>query len=585
MVGPGMEPPGQGAGGTRRQKAGLDQRCRELRDLITLQEQGMRIFSQSCEEKLRLNRELLPSLQQALQEDTRVLDFVLKYNKFPTNDAFAEGQAIAAATENLEVMAGSGGHKLLVGSGALGTLGRTVHASSLLNTHMPIQEAQKRLEAVVNDQVKVCDMLLHQVKQWSQARDERQKFLQQLQEAEMDDRMQQPQFQAIRQLGNDIEKMLMKIHIGQRVTNLYLQVQDMLKNELFYAPQYLNLMCGMTVMYNEELTARQNLKAADVIRKLMAEAGPQVLMERTLRMQSLAEQRAHVKSLEEETENERQLREQVVFMLSADQDQGSSDVLVGANVEATTTKMEHEAFVNDKMEKAKAALKFSCLWDIPGSLLEQQKTLGDLEQHIQECKEQKRVLKQTLKELELKQAKLKFQEPLNTTRCVVGSRLQEEELRVNLQREEARLEQMRDQMMRNQEQLIEFENSVDNLFIRLQGIIMPGQEPPGKAMGVEEKLQQCEEKLQYLKQRVLDRPAEAQTYDKSSKTFEKVRNLLEKTTEGEKQNLKISFEDAATAVPDSLELEEEDHDYIPSRADIKKQGLQLIKANTKRKRK
>ncbi|XP_071431489.1 coiled-coil domain-containing protein 183-like [Pithys albifrons albifrons] len=537
-----MEPPRQGAGGTRGQKAGLDQRCRELRDLVTLQEQGMRIFSQSCEEKLRLNRELLPSLQQALQEDTRVLDFVLKYNKFPTNDVFAEGQAIAAATENLE-------------------------------------EAQKRLEALVNDQVKVCDMLLHQVKQWSQARDKRQKFLQQLQEAEMDDRMQQPQFQAIRQLGNDIEKMLMKIHTGQRVTNLYLQVQDMLKNELFYAPRYLNLMYGMTVMYNEELTARQNLKAADVIRKLMAEAGPQVLMERTLRMQSLAEQRAHVKSLEEETENERQLREQVVSMLSADQDQGSSDVLVGANVEDTTTKMEHEAFVNDKMEKAKAALKCSCLWDIPGSLLEQQKTLGDLEQHIQECKKQKRVLKQMLKELELKQAKLKFQEPLNTTR------LQEEELRMNLQREEARLEQMRDQMMRNQEQLIEFENSIDNLFIRLQGITMPGQEPPGKAMGVEEKLQQCEEKLQYLKQRMLDRPAEAQTYDKSSKTFEKVRNLLEKTTEGETQNLKISFEDADTAVPDSLELEEEDHDYIPSRADIKKQGLQLIKANTKRKRK
>ncbi|KFW82586.1 hypothetical protein N305_12225, partial [Manacus vitellinus] len=35
--------------------------------------------------------------------------------------------------------------------------------------------------------------------------------------------------QAIRQLGNDIEKMLMKIQTGQRVTSMYLQVQDIMR--------------------------------------------------------------------------------------------------------------------------------------------------------------------------------------------------------------------------------------------------------------------------------------------------------------------------------------------------------------------
>ncbi|KFO59734.1 hypothetical protein N302_03374, partial [Corvus brachyrhynchos] len=35
--------------------------------------------------------------------------------------------------------------------------------------------------------------------------------------------------QTIRQLGNDIEKMVMKIHSGQIVTNLYLKLQENLR--------------------------------------------------------------------------------------------------------------------------------------------------------------------------------------------------------------------------------------------------------------------------------------------------------------------------------------------------------------------
>lgn len=117
-------------------------------------EQGRKIFTQSCEEKLRQNRELLPSLRTALQEDSNVLDFVLKvpagpsccapawcwactpnssrswqhrpaknaiprltvaiplslpcpqYNKLPIKDAFGEGHELVSATENLEVTAG-----------------------------------------------------------------------------------------------------------------------------------------------------------------------------------------------------------------------------------------------------------------------------------------------------------------------------------------------------------------------------------------------------------------------------------------------------------------------------------------------
>lgn len=128
-----------------------------------------------------------------------------------------------------------------------------------------------------------------------------------------------------------------------------------------------------------------------------------------------------------------------------------------------------------------------------------------------------------------------------------GSRLREEELRENLEQEEARLEQMRAQMSRNQKRLIEFENIIDNLFLRLQGVFIPGQVPqgaggarpgrrgsagtPGTAttrgslspppwfllpqddsvavVGLEEKLQHCEQKMQFLKEKVAARPEDS----------------------------------------------------------------------------
>lgn len=60
---------------------------------------------------------------------------------------------------------------------------------------------------------------------------------------------------------------------------------------------------------------------------------------------------------------------------------------------------------------------------------------------------------------------------------VVGSRELEEDLRMRLQWEEARLEQRRAQLLRSQETLLGFENGLDNLFFRLRGIPVPGQVP------------------------------------------------------------------------------------------------------------
>ncbi|XP_066189208.1 LOW QUALITY PROTEIN: coiled-coil domain-containing protein 183-like [Sylvia atricapilla] len=562
MVGQGMEAPSRKRG----PKADLSQRSQELSVLVGLQEQGRKIFAQSCEEKLRQNRELLPSLQAALQEDSNILKFVLKYNKLPIKDAFGEGQDLLSLTESLEVVI-------------------------------------KKIEAKVHEQVKACNMLQHQLKRWSQARDERQRHLQELQDAETDPKWQEPQLQTIRQLGNDIEKMLMKIHSGEIVTKLYLQLQEVLKRELVYLPQYLNLLCGMTVMYHEELTAQSSLKANDAIKKLMAKAGPQVRVEKQLRDQSLVEQRKHIESLRHQEESERQQRQQAVSMLSAEQDLSSSDTAgeclaggrggdvgtttgilpcsfpatPGTDVEAAKAMMEREAFMTEKMEKAKTALQCSSLWDIPSSIQAQRKSLGNLERHIDACNEKKEELKKTLQELELKQAKLKFNQPTSSTR------LREDELRENLKQEEARLEQMRAHMLNNQKQLIEFENIVDNLFLRMKGIVIPGQEDSVAVVGLEEKLKDCEQKLKFLKGRVTARPEDST--DERTETFAKVRSLLEKKAAGETRNLKISFEDEDAMEDDTLDFEDEEVDYVPSREDIKKQGMQLIRMNTRRRKK
>lgn len=60
---------------------------------------------------------------------------------------------------------------------------------------------------------------------------------------------------------------------------------------------------------------------------------------------------------------------------------------------------------------------------------------------------------------------------------VFGCRKLEEELRRKLQREEARREQMRAQMLRDEDLLLQFENATNHLVVLLRGITVPGQVP------------------------------------------------------------------------------------------------------------
>ncbi|XP_056216203.1 coiled-coil domain-containing protein 183-like [Falco biarmicus] len=424
---------------------------------------------------------------------------------------------------------------------------------------MPIQVAQEKLQADIYERVNTCNMLLHQVRQRRQVREELQRRLQQLQDAAMPDKRQQAQAQAICQLEKNIEKVLLKVHTGQKVTALYLAVRDVLRKELAHLPPHLDLLCKMAELYGRELQdmdlmALEACKAADrakvrwpgaprgpfapsrahrrhhVPRSSLTATSPfsdtlqedanrtrsRILAERARMYRSRATQEVSVDTGWRKDVYQRHLRAQERHELTVDSPTpASQDQLVGTSLEAVRSQMEHEARVTQKMQQAKAALQCSRIWDIPGRLLEQQKSSADLEQCIKEGEEKKRALAERLHELELNLAKLKFHQPSNTSRCAVV--VLEEELRLKLQCQEARLEDMRAQMMRSKDVLLKCEEDIDSLFVRLQGITVPGQEDPVKAMAVEEKLQHCEQKLRYLVQRVASLPHDWRSPNKDNK--------------------------------------------------------------------
>ncbi|XP_075597519.1 coiled-coil domain-containing protein 183-like [Balearica regulorum gibbericeps] len=570
MAAAGLEGRGGSASTAQGRKAKLSQHTQELRTMVALQEQGRKVFAQCCEEKLRQKRELLPHLREAVQEDVRAL-----------------GSVQAVARSKLPIAAACGAQRHV----GMDLAGKTVEcppspASSLANSPMPIQVALEELRAEIYEQRRTCDMLLDRVRQRSQTRDELQRRLQQLQDAKRDEKQHQAQVQAIHQLENNIEKMLAKGRAAQKVTARYLVVRDALRKELAHLPPHLDLLCGMAELYpgeleDMELMASDALRAADVAKEDMAEMKTQLLAERERRYRSLAAQEVHGDRLWLKEASKRQPRAQARSQLTVDfPSLHSQDPLVDAKLEATQSPIEREAWLTEKMEKAKAAAQRSCPWDIPSRLLAQQKSWVELEQHVKEGKQKKAALKETLKELELKQAELKFGQPRNTP-SVVGSRMLEEDLRVRLQREEAQLEQARTQALRNEELLLHFENGMDNLLVHLHGIPVPDQDDSVKPWGVVEKLQYGEQKLRYLAQCMANLPRNSYSPDENNETFVHVRDFLEKATASDPQNLQISLDDVGSRVQDPSDFSAEDHGLVPTRQEIKQQGLLLLESRKK----
>ncbi|XP_064379531.1 coiled-coil domain-containing protein 183 [Dromaius novaehollandiae] len=525
------------------QKTDINQQIQELRTIISLQEQGKKLFVQSAEEKLSENRDLLPCLRGTVRDDICALGIAEKQDQVIISEA-------CRAQKHLGIVLARG--------------------------------TAEKLQNDIFDRVNVCNMLLYELRQRDRALDELQRQLQHLMEAETGDQQHQAQMQVIRQLENNTEKTLMKVRTGQKVTTLYLAVRDILRKELAHLPVQLDVLNGMVEVCQGELKGMELMafdafKATDAAKGDLANLETQFLMERNLRDRSLAAQKERIDRIRFKDASERHRRAQAKGELAVDfAPLMSQESLLGAKLEATKSRIEHQARVTSEVEKVKSAVQCSRLWDIAGRLLAQQKSTVDLQQHIKECEEKKKLLKDKLKELELKQAELKFHQPPSE----ISSRKLEEELKICLQQEEARLEQMQAQMLKNQELLLMFENGIDNLFIRLYGITVPDQDVSVEAKDRDEKLQHCEKKLLYLAQLVTNLPAQY-SLDEDNETFVKVRNFLEQTTKDEPQNLKISLEDEGGGVQDAFDFAEKDHGHVLTREEIKKQGLRFIESKMK----
>nr|XP_009676504.1 PREDICTED: coiled-coil domain-containing protein 183 [Struthio camelus australis] len=541
------------------QKTDINQQIQELRTIISLQEQGKKLFMQSAEEKLSQNRDLLPCLRGTVQDDICALGIAEKQDQVIVSEA-CRGQkqlgfvlarsTVEMAREKLQndIFDRVNACNMLLyemrqRDRALDELQRQLQhlmeAEAGDKQHQAqMQMAREKLQNDIFDRVNACNMLLYEMRQRDRALDELQRQLQHLMEAEAGDKQHQAQMQVIRQLENNIEKTLMKVRTGQNVTTLYLALRDVLKKELAHLPLQLDVLHQMVEVYQGELKGME-LMALDALKA--NDAAKQAKGELAVDFPSLI----------------------------------SQESLLGTKLEATKSQIEYQARVTSEVEKVKSAVQCSRLWDIAGRLLAQQKSTVDLQQHIKECEEKKKVLKDKLKELELKQAELKFHQPPS----IISSRKLEEELKMNLRQEEARLEQVQAQMLKNQELLLMFENGIDNLFIRLYGITVPDQDTV-EAKDTDEKLQHCEKKLLHLAQLVTDLPAQY-SLDEDNETFVKVRNFLEKMTKEEPQNLKISLEDEGSGVQDAFDFADKDHGHVLTRDEIKKQGLRFIESKMK----
>ncbi|KAM6242114.1 coiled-coil domain-containing protein 183-like [Porphyrio hochstetteri] len=526
-------------------KARLSQRVQELQDMTVLREQGRKLFSQACEEKLAETRELLPRLREVVQEDTDALD------------------ALRAAPRSKITLA---------------------EACRAVRARKTFQLGMEKLRAEVYAQARKYDLLQCKVRQQHQTLEDLQRRLQQLKSATADDRQYQRQMQMIHQLENNIEKMVVKDCAAQKMNSLYLATRDVLREELAHLPRHLDLLSGMTETYRRELedmelTASQAIRAAEAAKVNMVGMQSQFQAERKFRNRSLAALKVpkdrqwlkdaigkHLKA---------QARDELGMDLPA---WDSQDPLVDTNVEAAKAQMEQDA-LTEQLEKIKAAVQCSLLWDIPIRLQDQHKYSQDRDKYLQEYWEKKRALEETLKELELKQAKLKFSQAPNTTRTL------EEKMLMSLQHEESKLEQMKARLMQNQKLLMQFEDGIDNLAIRLHSVSVPGQKEYVKALGLEEKLQHCEQKLRYLQQRVADLPHDGHMLTKRNKAFVEVRNLLEKATADDTQNLKVPLDEGGSSTQDLFEYNEKDRSIVLTREDIKRRGQQLIELKKKSKRK
>ncbi|XP_070312222.1 coiled-coil domain-containing protein 183 isoform X3 [Odocoileus virginianus] len=405
----------------------------------------------------------------------------------------------------------------------------------LANSRCTMEVAREKLRKYVFDRVNVHNVLIHLVRRRGRKLESMQLELAGLKSQPDATKEELRLRQVIRQLENNIEKTTIKITTSQNIHFLYMDLLDHLKK--------MNMSQGEAT-FIEERRAREN----------------------RLNQQKKLIDKIHTK---ETSEKYRRGRQDLDFPSNL----MGPETLKVKRREASKADVEYQTNVTALVEKVKTAVQCSHLWDIAGRFLAQKSTEEDLELQMEDCEEKRAQLEALMKKLEIEEAMLKFRQ----TPSSVSFKSVEKKMSDMLKEEEDRLQLAHSNMTKSQKLLLTIETGIDNLYIRLMGIPLPtGQKEaaPSTTLDMYSKLAYCEGRLLYLADQV-------QILAGTEEVNTKVRDALESSTLKEKQNTRISFEEMEEDVIETFQFADVDHSYVPSRAEIKKQGQRLIEEKLK----
>ncbi|XP_006863746.1 PREDICTED: uncharacterized coiled-coil domain-containing protein KIAA1984 homolog [Chrysochloris asiatica] len=449
-------------------------------------------------------------------------------------------------------------------------------AMRLAHCRSTIEVAREKLRKYVFDRVNVHNVLIHLVRQRGQKLESMQLELASLENQPETTKEEQRQLQIIRQLENNIEKTLIKITTSQNIHLVYVDLLDYLKKELAEYPTQLDKLQSLVVSYCSELSdmsvmSRDAMMITDEVKMNMSQAEASFIEERRARENRLTQQKKLIDKIhtKETSEKYRRGRRDLDFPSSL----MSTESLKVKRKETSKADIEYQENVTMMVDHVKSAVRCSHLWDIAGRFLAQRNTEENLQLQMDDCELRRKQLGILMKKLELEQAVLKFhQAPSSVSFASVEKKMMD-----LLREEEDRLHLALSNVTKSQKLLLTIQTGIDNLYIRLIGIPTPiGQRDmvPSNSLDVYNKLMYCERTLTFLMDRV-------EGLTPSEEVITKVKDALEASMLKEKQNTKISFEDREEDVIETFQFADVDHSYVPSRAEIKKQGQRLIEGKLK----
>ncbi|XP_048368979.1 coiled-coil domain-containing protein 183 [Sphaerodactylus townsendi] len=525
----------------------IKEQIEQMQKIFAVQEQGKKLFAVSVQEAINKNRDIIRFLTVTARDGKHDLNLAVKYDQV--------------------------------------TIGRACRDQKHLKIFLPkgnMERARELLSTYIFDRINVHNLLLYEVRRRGGIIEEMKLRLKKMTEFENASPEVQVQLQQIRQLENDIEKMLVKIGTGQKAHTLYMKMLDLLREEVAQLPVLLDSLDHMVEVYEEELNGMHLMsidatEAMEAAKEDMLNTESELIAEKKFRDNSISTQLKQIERIHAKDTGDRHRRTLGRRDLTMDFPSLVGFEAKGTKLDVSKAQVEYEGLVLSEVEKIKSAVQCSHLWDIAGRFSAQKKSEENLQQQIAESEKKRKDLKAQLKQLELERAKLKFHE----TQSFLSFSKLSKELRKNLEKETARLQQVHSRVIKRQELLLHFENGVENLTMRLCDITVPGQEEIRMDIGdVFDKLKFCEIKLMHLLKIIHTKPSFDFSQDETNKAFIDVRHFLEDSTRDQQENLRITFEEDED-VREVFNFADIDHSIVPNRDDIKKHGVKLIEEKTK----